>query len=256
MFSFHTNDADKCKLYGLFYKPFNYVEGNKYPTLLYVYGGPCAQMVTNEYKTNRFSRFNILSLLNYCVVIVDSRGSANRGSKFERFLEKRMGTVEISDQVAGIEAAQTHFKCIDMKRIGIYGWSYGGYMALMGLAQRPDIFKVAISGAPVTSWTLYDTAYTERYMGLPKDNRQAYENGSVLNCVRMFPDEEDRLLIIHGLIDENVHFVNSRMLVDALIRENKPHQIQIYPNERHGIRSREASIHCDISFYSFLQKNL
>lgn len=91
-----------------------------------------------------------------------------------------------------------------MNRVGIFGWSYGGYMSLMGLAQRPDIFKVAISGAPVTTWKLYDTAYTERYMGLPNEEHEAYENGSVLNLARNFPDEENRLLIIHGMIDENV----------------------------------------------------
>ena len=163
---------------------------------------------------------------------------------------------QINDQVKGLEAASSIFNCIDMKRVAIYGWSYGGYMALMGLAQRPDVFKVAISGAPVTTWTLYDTAYTERYMGIPYENIEGYEKGSVLNCAKLFPDEENRLLIIHGMIDENVHFAHTRQFIDALIKENKPYQLQIYPNERHGIRSPEASLHCDINFFSFLERNL
>lgn len=100
-----------------------------------------------------------------------------------------MGQVEISDQVRGLECAAQLFGCIDMQRVAIFGWSYGGYMSLMALAQRPDIFKVAISGAPVTSWELYDTAYTERYMGLPADNRKQYDKGSVLHWAPFFPNE-------------------------------------------------------------------
>ena len=102
---------------------------------------------------------------------------------------KKKGQVEISDQVKGLETAAQVFGCIDLKRVAIYGWSYGGYLSLMGLAQRPDIFKLAISGAPVTTWSLYDTAYTERYMGLPDENKEGYAKGSVLNLAKSFPDE-------------------------------------------------------------------
>ena len=129
-------------------------------------------------------------------------------------------------------------------------------MALMGLCQKPEVFKVAISGAPVTSWELYDTAYTERYMGIPDENKEAYYKGSVLSCAKAFPDEENRLLIIHGMIDENVHFIHTRKLINTLIKEGKPYRLQIYPNERHGIRSPDASLHCDINLYSFLEQNL
>ena len=141
---FHFMTPDNVKLYGMVYMPFNYVAGKKYPTMLFVYGGPRAQLVTNAYKINKLSRLNILSLLNYCVVVIDSRGSDNRGLAFEAYLKHRMGTVEINDQVLGLEAASKAFGCIDMNRVAIFGWSYGGYMALMGLAQRPDIFKVII----------------------------------------------------------------------------------------------------------------
>lgn len=254
IFNFMTQD--NCKLYGMIYMPFNYVKGQTYPTLLHVYAGPRAQLVTNSYKINKFSRLNILSLLNYCVVVIDSRGSNNRGLEFEAYLKHRMGTVEIDDQVQGLMAASRMFECIDLKRVAIFGWSYGGYMALMGLAQRPDIFKVAVSGAPVTTWDLYDTAYTERYMSLPELNKEGYDNGSVINLAKEFPDEENRLLIIHGMIDENVHFVHTRKFIDSLIKEGKPYRLQIYPNERHGIRSPDSSVHCDLNLYSFLENYL
>lgn len=254
IFNFMT--PDNVKLYGMVYKPINYVPDKKYPTLLFVYGGPRAQLVTNAYKINKFSRLNILSLLNYCVVVIDSRGSDNRGLGFEAYLKHRMGTVEINDQVLGLEAASKKFNCVDMNRVAIFGWSYGGYMALMGLAQRPDIFKVAISGAPVTTWNLYDTAYTERYMGLPAGNSEGYSNGSVINLAKNFPNEENRLLIIHGMIDENVHFAHTRQFIDALIKESKPYRLQVYPRERHGIRAPDASVHCDLNFYSFLEQYL
>jgi dipeptidyl-peptidase 9 len=255
LFTFSV-DSMSTKLYGMIYMPFNHKPGEQAPTLLYVYGGPKAQLVTNAYKSNKFSRLNMLALLGYCVVVCDSRGSDYRGLSFESHLNRRMGQVEISDQVAGLEYASGQFGCIDLKRVAIYGWSYGGYMALMGLSQRPDVFKVAIAGAPVTQWQLYDTAYTERYMGLPEENSEGYFKGSVLAWAKSFPDEENRLLIIHGMIDENVHFVHTRKLINALVKENKPYQLQIYPNERHGIRSPEASVHCDINFYSFLEQNL
>lgn len=254
IFDFLTPDG--TKLYGMVYLPYQYVEGQVYPTLQFVYGGPGAQLVTNAYKIQRFSRLNMLSLLGYCVVVIDSRGSNNRGLAFEAYLKHRMGTVEIADQVLGLEAACLKYGCIDMKRVALFGWSYGGYMALMGLAQRPDVYKVVVSGAPVTTWNLYDTAYTERYMGLPDVNSEAYANGSVLNLANKFPDEENRLLIIHGMIDENVHFSNTRKLIDALIKEGKPYRLQIYPQERHGIRSPDSSMHCDLNFYTFLENNL
>lgn len=254
IFKFQTSDG--CTIYGMIYLPANYTPNVKYPTVLYVYGGPHVQLVSNSYKANRFMRLHTLSLLGYCVVVIDSRGSDYRGLEFEAHIKHKMGTVEIQDQVEGLQYASNTFQCIDMNRIAIFGWSYGGYMALMGLAQRPDIFKLSISGAPVTCWELYDTGYTERYMGLPNINKEAYFNGSVLNWASKFPNDENRLLIIHGMIDENVHFAHTRRIIDALIMESKPYNLQVYPNERHGIRTPEASIHCDLSLFSFLERYL
>lgn len=250
--------TSKCGflMHGMFYRPHNQQPGVKYPTVLFVYGGPHVQLVSNSFKGLKFLRLHTLASQGYAVVVVDSRGSCYRGQKFESHIKHRMGTTEIEDQVEGLQWLMSHVDFIDENRVGIHGWSYGGYLSLMGLAQRPDIFKVAIAGAPVVSWGLYDSVYTERYMNLPEDNDSGYQLGSVLNYVDNFPDQENRLLIVHGLIDENVHFQHTITLVSGLIKACKPYQLQIYPNERHGIRNHEASEHYKTLVLNFLQKNL
>src|SRR5581483_1650382 len=211
-------------------------------------------MVTNDYKYPRFLRLFLATRLGFTVVLIDGRGSSDRGVEFESFLKGRMGTVELEDQIAGLNYLESKKMGVDLERIAITGWSYGGYLSLMALAQYPRIFKLAIAGAPVTQWELYDTAYTERYMGLPSENQEGYRKGSVLTWAEKFPDRyvelrknysfvvyqcfiyldlfsENRLLIAHGQIDENVHFKNSELLVSALVKQNKPHKLQPYPTE-------------------------
>jgi len=192
-----------------------------------------------------------------------------------------MGTIELQDQIEGLQYLSRKYGVIDEQRIGVNGWSYGGYMSLLAFAQRSDIFKVCISGAPVTNWELYDTGYTEKYMSTPQENPEGYQRGSVLNYIEQFPNRsvllsiallatppelkpllisvfcsENRLLIVHGLIDENVHFKNTEVLVDALIKAQKPYQLQIYPNERHGIRNPSANEHFEILMFHFLKNFL
>ncbi|XP_074661290.1 dipeptidyl peptidase 9-like [Tubulanus polymorphus] len=244
------------KAYGMIYKPHNYIPGHRYPTVLYVYGGPQVQLVTNAYKGARFLRLHTMASLGYVVVVVDSRGSINRGLQFESVINRKMGQVEIEDQVEGLQWIASQVNYIDLSRVAIHGWSYGGYLSLMGLVQRPDVFKVAIAGAPVTSWGLYDTGYTERYMSTPHENAEGYKNGSVLNYLNKFPDEENRLLIVHGLIDENVHFQHTNLLITALIKACKPYDLQVYPNERHGIRSLDANAHYETMIMRYLQRHL
>uniref|UniRef100_T1J0E1 Dipeptidyl peptidase 9 n=1 Tax=Strigamia maritima TaxID=126957 RepID=T1J0E1_STRMM len=240
-------------LYGLVFKPPHMEEGKKIPTILSVYGGPEVQLVTNTFKGLRQLRLHMLAHQGYVVIVIDSRGSRHRGLKFESHIKDRMGTVEIADQAEVLEWLGCNMDFIDMNRIAIHGWSYGGYLSLMGLAQRPDIFKIAIAGAPVTSWTLYDTGYTERYMDEPSSNKQGYKTGSVLSYVSLFPNEENRLLIIHGLIDENVHFFHTGQLINALVRAGKPYHLQVYPNERHSLRHLSACEHYETNLLSFLQ---
>ncbi|XP_031560126.1 dipeptidyl peptidase 9-like [Actinia tenebrosa] len=254
IFSYQSKQGHQA--YGLICKPLNFDPGEKYPTILYVYGGPQVQLVTNSYKGVRFLRLHTLAMLGYVVVVIDSRGSSRRGLHFEGHIKNRMGKVEIEDQVEGLEYIAKTTNCIDMSRVAIHGWSYGGYLSLFGLIQRPDIFKVAIAGAPVTTWEAYDTGYTERYMWIPQENSRAYMMSSVLSYVNSFPDEENRLLLVHGLIDENVHFTHTSLLINELVKACKPYRLIIYPNERHGIRQTVSSEHYETSMLSFLQNNL
>ncbi|RCH92005.1 dipeptidylpeptidase, partial [Rhizopus stolonifer] len=266
MFSFTTLDG--TPLYGCLYKPRYYEPGKSYPTLLHIYGGPKTQLVLNEFKFPRLMRYLMSVYFNFAVVIIDSRGSSDRGLQFESHLQQRLGRVELKDQIEGLEFLHnTQFGAIqqegeplrpviDMNRVAITGWSYGGYLSLMGLAQYPDVFKMAIAGAPVTQWELYDAAYTERYMGLPAENKEDYLHSSVLNYLDQFPNTEHRLLIVHGLIDENVHFRNTEQLVAQLDKLNKPYRLQVYPSEKHGLRHASVNEHFETLMYYWLSNYL
>ncbi|XP_078040146.1 dipeptidyl peptidase 9 [Augochlora pura] len=243
-------------IYSMIFKPHNYKPGVKYPTIVNVYGGPEVQLVSNTFKGMRHLRMHMLAAQGYCVVLIDNRGSHHRGLVFEGHLQHRLGTIELSDQVEVLKWLTEKTGYIDIARVALHGWSYGGYLSLMGLIQYPEIFKVAIAGAPVTSWNCYDTGYTERYMDLPQNNPPGYMSSSILTYVDKFPDEENRLLIIHGLIDENVHFFHTSQLIDALVKSGKPYQLQVYPNERHSLRSLDASKHYETTLLFFLQNNL
>lgn len=259
LFSYDSQRSGR-RQYGLFYAPTNATPGKKCPTVLFVYGGPQVQLVTNSFKGLRFLRLQSMASLGIAVVVLDVRGSCHRGLDFEGHLKHRLGCVEIEDHIEGLHYAASQLPegrdVIDLTRVAIHGWSYGGYLSLMGLAQRPDVFKLALAGAPVTSWEEYDTGYTERYMGVPDENPTGYKKGSVILRANDFPDEENRLLIIHGLIDENVHFRHTSLIVNSLIKACKPYQLQVYPNERHGIRQPDTSEHYETTILSFLLQHL
>ncbi|KAL6054462.1 Dipeptidyl peptidase 9 [Balamuthia mandrillaris] len=243
--------------YGFYWPPANWEPAKKYPVLLYVYGGPHVQLVTNNYMwTIRHKRYQLLASLGYFVVMIDGVGSWNRGLKWEGQLKRQMGIPEIRDQILGLEHLMQENPSMDRSRVGVTGWSYGGYLSLMFLAQRPDFFKVAIAGGPVTLWEAYDTAYTERYMDTPQNNPEGYKQGSILERVARFPDEPNRLLLVHGLMDENVHFCNTARLIDELIKECKPYQLVILPAERHGVRSVKAQRYFEYMFLSFVLDHL
>ncbi|XP_075146421.1 dipeptidyl peptidase 9 [Haematobia irritans] len=240
-------------VYAMVFKPHNFQLGVKYPTVLNVYGGPEVQTVNNTFKGKHQLRMHMLAAQGYCVICIDSRGSRHRGIKFESHIRCRMGQVELNDQVDALRILADQLGYIDMNRVGIHGWSYGGYLSLMGLAHYPHIFKVAIAGAPVTNWEYYDTGYTERYMDLPQNNKHGYTAGSVLNYIHSFPEEDNRLLLIHGLIDENVHFFHTSQLINALNKANKPYTLHIFPDERHSLRNLESNKNYETKLLSFLQ---
>jgi dipeptidyl-peptidase-4 len=220
-------------LHGAIYHPLESAGEGPFPTLVYVYGGPHVQLVTNCWLPTVYMRAQYLAQQGFLVFVLDNRGSARRGLAFEAPLKHNMGGIEVQDQVDGVRWLVEQ-GLANPERVGIYGWSYGGYMALMCLVRAPEMFKVGVAGAPVTHYDGYDTGYTERYMGLPQDNPEGYESGSVMAHV---DNLEGKLLLIHGLIDENVHFRHTARLINALIGARKPYDLMLFPDERHSPRS-------------------
>ncbi|KAJ5066384.1 dipeptidyl-peptidase 4-related [Anaeramoeba ignava] len=254
IFNFQSKTGED--LYGCFYRPNEDDFQPPYKTFLNIYGGPHVQQVKNDYSLTSNLLYQTLVSMGYAVVIIDGRGSWNRGLHFESYFKKKMGTFELEDQIQGLKTL-SDFGIVDLSRIAVYGWSYGGYMVAMAMARYSNFFKLGICCAPVISWNFYDTGYTERYMDTPQKNQQAYEKEtSVLSYVKDFPDETNRFLLVHGLLDENVHFTHSYSLIEALIENGKPYILQLFPRERHGVRNWKSYIHLQGTILSFLEQNL
>jgi dipeptidyl-peptidase-4 len=223
-----------------------------HPTMISVYGGPHAQRVVDSWGTTVDMRAQALRSRGYLVVKIDNRGSARRGLAFEAAIRHDLGRVEVEDQQDGVAwlAAQG---LADPARVGIYGWSYGGYLAAMALVRAPATFKLAVAGAPVTHWDGYDTHYTERYMGTPEGNPEGYAESSVMHHVDALVG---KLLLVHGMIDENVHFRHTARLINALIRARKPYELLLFPDERHMPRRLEDRVHMEQQILDFIARNL
>ncbi len=228
-------NRDGTTLYGALYRPPKSYGDGPFPTIIHVYGGPGPQMVANNWKMTNALQLQYLRQQGFLVFRLDNRGSARRGLAFEGALNRRMGTVEVDDQVDGVRWLIEQ-GLADPQRIGITGWSYGGYMTLMCMAKAPELFKVGVAGAPVSQWDGYDTTYTERYMSTPQENPEGYREGSVMTHIDHL---SGKLLLVHGLIDENVHFRHTARLMNALNRARKRYEVLIFPDERHMPR-REA----------------
>jgi dipeptidyl-peptidase-4 len=230
-----TLDAeDGQALYYRMIKPADFDAGRRYPVIVYVYGGPHGQSVTNEWGAS----FNeILARSGFIVFTIDNRGTSFRGVAFDAPMYRRMGKVEVTDQMVGVDYLRS-LDFVDPERIGIWGWSYGGYMTLMSLSTQPDAFAAGVSGAPVTDWALYDTHYTERYLGTPQNNADGYEASGVFPYVK---DLDAPLLLIHGMADDNVLFTNSTKLMKSLQDEGRPFDMMTYPGSKHGLTRVPAS---------------
>jgi dipeptidyl-peptidase-4 len=205
-----------------------------WPLIVSCYGGPHVQRAQNGWELTTQLRAQYLRSLGFLVAVVDNRGSARRGHAFEAALYRNMGDVEVRDQADAVRELVAR-GLADPARVGIYGWSYGGYLAAMCLARAPDVFACACAGAPVTHWDGYDTHYTERYMGLPADNPEGYASSSVMAHAA---DMRGPLLLVHGMLDENVHFRHTARLVNALNRAGRTYRLLMYPDERHLPRHR------------------
>lgn len=246
--------ADGQLMQYMLVKPRTLIPGMRYPVLVDVYGGPGVQRVTNSWG-NLFHQY--LAQHGYIVFALDNRGSGLRGTKFETALTidgiPRMGGVEVQDQVKGVEFLRG-LPYVDSKRIGIFGWSYGGYMTLMCLMQQPDAFAAGVAGAPVTDWALYDTHYTERYLSTPQANAAGYAASNVLTYAGQL---RRPLLLVHGMADDNVLFANSTALMKKLQDLNKPFDLMTYPGGKHGlIRQSVAGLHAHGNIVRFFDREL
>ncbi|MEX2963055.1 alpha/beta fold hydrolase [Microbulbifer sp. TYP-18] len=236
-------------LYYRLYKPANFDREKKYPVMVFQYGGPHAQLVTNSWD-RPFNQF--MAQQGYVVFTLDNRGSANRGTGFENPIHEAMGKVEVEDQVTGVKFLRS-LPYVDPERIGVFGHSYGGYMALMDMFKAGDYFKAGVAGAPVTDWALYDTHYTERYMGHPDLVPQAYRASSVFPYVDGLKGD---LLIYHGMADDNVLFTNTTRLVKLLQDKGKQFELMTYPGKKHSLRGKETRIHQYNMIKDFFDRHL
>lgn len=243
---------DGVTLHGAVYRPPESAGPGPWPVVVSVYGGPHAQRVTNGWDMTVDMRAQYLRGLGYLVFKLDNRGSARRGLAFEGAIKHDLGNLEVQDQVDGVRwlVAQG---LADPKRVAIYGWSYGGYMAAMALARAPDTFQVAVAGAMVSSWDGYDTHYTERYMGTPAGNPEGYRSSSVMSHVDSIAGH---LMIVHGGNDENVHFRHSARFIDALNKARKPYELLMFPSERHMPRSEADRVYMEERIRDFLGEHL
>lgn len=239
-------------LYGAIYRPPAHFGEGPFPTVVHVYGGPGPQLVTNSYTMTANLMLQYLCNLGFLVFRLDNRGSARRGLDFEGALKHHMGTIEVDDQVDGVNWLVKQ-GLTDPARVGIHGWSYGGYMTLMCLTKAAEIFSVGVAGAPVTHWDGYDTAYTERYMDTPQANPEGYEDGSVMKHVTKL---NGKLLLIHGMLDENVHFRHTARLINALNRARKEYDLLIFPDERHMPRNKADRVYLNERIIKYFQKHL
>ena len=252
-FSFfdYTNEEGTL-LHGWMIKPKDFDPTKKYPVLMYVYGGPGRQTVTESWGGQNYIWFQMLAQKGYIVVSVDNRGTDARGEAFRKSTYMNLGGLETADQieVARYLAEQPY---VDGERIGIFGWSFGGYLSTAALAKGADVFKLAIAVAPVINWKWYDTIYTERFMRTPQENNDGYENNSPIN----FADRiRGHYLLVHGMGDDNVHFQNAAEMARVLIDNNIPFDQAFYPNKNHGIYGGATRAHLYNKMTDFILTNL
>ncbi len=238
------------KLHAALLPPRHIEPGRRYPVVVMVYGGPGVQTVRNRWSPRLF--WQHLADRGVAVFQLDNRGSSGRGPAFEAPIHGRLGEAELADQLTGLDYLRT-LPYIDMDRVGIYGHSYGGYMAALAMLRAPDRFHVGVAASPVTDWRLYDTGYTERFMGPLATNGAGYDASSLLPLAG---DLRGHLLLVHALMDENVHFQHAAQLIDALIAADRRFDLLVFPGERHGYRSPDARRYANHRVIDYLVEHL
>lgn len=246
--SLKSDDGSATLFYKL-YKPKDMEPGKKYPVIVNVYGGPHAQRVTNQWQGADMTQYMLQQ--GYIVYQLDNRGSNYRGTAFEFPIYQKLGQIEVEDQITGVKFLHT-LPYVDKDKIGIFGHSYGGYMALMTMFKAGDYFKAGVSGAPVTDWLLYDTHYTERYLHHPDVNAEGYQQSSVFPYVSGLSGP---LLVYHGMADDNVLFTNTTKLIKALQDENKIFELMTYPGSKHSMRGKKVKTHLNNTMMNFFDRH-
>ena len=249
---FLTIYTDNADLNAWIIKPPNFDKNKKYPLFMFLYGGPGSQQVLNKYGSSNFYWYQMLAQKGYVVACVDNRGTGGKGSEFKKMTYKELGKYETIDQ---IDAAKYfgNLEYIDKERIGIQGWSYGGYMSSLAITKGAETFKLAVAIAPVTNWRYYDNIYTERYMQTPQENASGYDDNSPINHVEKL---KGKYLLIHGTADDNVHVQNTYEMTSALVRANKQFDLFVYPDKNHGIYGKNTRYHLYKKITNFVLENL
>ncbi len=233
-------------------KPKDFDPNKKYPVFMHQYSGPGSQQVANQWIGSNDYWFAMLTQQGYIVACVDGRGTGFKGAEFKKVTQLQLGKYEVEDQ---IDAAKVlgNYSYVDKTRIGIFGWSYGGFMASNCIFQGNEVFKMAIAVAPVTNWRFYDSVYTERYMTTPQENATGYDQNSPINHVDKL---KGKFLLIHGSADDNVHVQNTMQMMEALIQANKQFESQIYPDNDHGIYGGKTRVQLYTKMTNFIKDNL
>ena len=233
-------------------RPPDFNPAKKYPVFMTVYGGPGHNTVENQWEGSNYLWHQLLAQKGYIVVSVDNRGTQFRGEAFKKATYKQLGKLETEDQIAAAKF-MAELPYVDPSRIGIQGWSYGGYMSSLCITKGADLFKMAIAVAPVTNWRYYDSIYTERFMQTPQENGSGYDDNSPINHVSRL---KGKYLLIHGTADDNVHFQNSVEMVNALVKANKQFDLFFYPDKNHGIYGGNTRLHLYNMMTDYILKNL
>ena len=233
-------------------KPADFDETKEYPLFMYQYSGPGSQQVANRWNGANDYWYQMLAQQGYIVVCIDGRGTGFKGAEFKKVTQNELGKYEVEDQIAAAKKLG-ELPYIDESRIGIWGWSYGGFMSSNALFKGNDVFKMAIAVAPVTSWRFYDTIYTERYMTTPQENPSGYDENSPINHVDKLKGD---FLLIHGSGDDNVHLQNTMRMVEALVQADKQFEWMIYPDKNHGIYGGNTRLHLYKKMTNFINKTL
>jgi dipeptidyl-peptidase-4 len=248
---FTLKATDGTDLYCRLIKPTNFDPEKKYPTLVYVYGGPHAQLVTDSWLGGAGLFLNYMAEQGFVVFTLDNRGSANRGREFEQAVFRNLGELEIADQMVGVDYLKS-LSFVDADRLGVDGWSYGGFMTTSLMVREPGVFKVGVAGGPVIDWQYYEVMYGERYMDTPETNPEGYKNANLLNYV---DNMEGKLLLIHGTSDPTVVWQHSLLFVQEAISKGKLMDYFVYPGHGHGVRGTDR-IHLNKMIANYFIENL